>query len=86
MTLNPWRKSQYIPFFARKQTHWVLEAKIDLSSQLIQDPEDRHVAGRGGWGGKDWEFGISRCKLVHIGWINKAILPYSKGTVFSILG
>ena len=24
-----------------------------------------------GWGGKDWEFGISKCKLLHIGWINK---------------
>ena len=34
--------------------------------------------GRGGQGGKDWEFGISRCKLFYIGWINKA-LPYSTG-------
>ena len=22
----------------------------------------------------DWEFGISRCKLLHIGWINKVLL------------
>ena len=22
-------------------------------------------------GGKDWEFGISRCKLIYIGWIKK---------------
>ena len=25
-------------------------------------------------GGKDWEFGISRCKLVYIEWINKVLL------------
>ena len=30
--------------------------------------------GRWGRGGKDWEFGVSRGKLVYIGWINKALL------------
>ena len=30
-------------------------------------------------GGKDWEFGISRCKLLNIGWINNKILLYSTG-------
>ena len=25
-------------------------------------------------GGKDWEFGISRCKLVYTGWINNKVL------------
>ena len=30
-------------------------------------------------GGMDWEFGISRCKLVHIGWINNKVLLYSTG-------
>ena len=24
--------------------------------------------------GSDWEFGIGRCKLLHIGWINKVLL------------
>ena len=33
---------------------------------------------RGGGGGMDWEFGISRCKLVYIEWINKVLL-YSTG-------
>ena len=37
--------------------------------------------GRVGWGGggKDWEFGISRCKLVYAGWINNKVLLYSTG-------
>ena len=25
----------------------------------------------------DWEFGVSRCKLVYIGWINNKVLLYS---------
>ena len=33
----------------------------------------------GGRGGKDWEFWISRCKLLHIGWINNKVLLYSPG-------
>ena len=35
--------------------------------------------GKEGAGGKDWEFGISRCKLVYIRWINNKVLPYSIG-------
>ena len=34
--------------------------------------------GGGGGGRKEWEFGISRCKLLHIGWINKVLL-YNTG-------
>ena len=30
-------------------------------------------------GGKDWEFGISRCKLLCIKWINNKILQYTTG-------
>ena len=33
--------------------------------------------GRGGGGGRDWEFGVSRCKLAYIGWINNKVLLYS---------
>ena len=33
----------------------------------------------GSGGGKDWEFGISRYKLLYIGWINNKVLLYSPG-------
>ena len=36
-------------------------------------------------GGMDWEFGISRCKLVHIGWINNKVLLYSTGDYIQYL-
>ena len=39
--------------------------------------------GEGRWGGKDWEFGMSRCKLVCVGWINNRC--GAQGTVCNIL-
>ena len=30
-------------------------------------------------GGMDWEFGVSRCKPLYIGWINNKVILYSKG-------
>ena len=35
--------------------------------------------GEGSRGGKDWEFGIGRGKLLYIGWINNKVLVYSTG-------
>ena len=37
------------------------------------------VAKERGVGGKDWEFGIGKCKLLYIGWINNKVLLYSIG-------
>ena len=33
----------------------------------------------GSEGGKDWEFAVSRCKLLYTGWINNKVLLYSAG-------
>ena len=47
-----------------------------------------------GWGSHHWlaeaqelasEFGMSRCKLLHRGWINNKVLLYSMGNYFNIL-
>ena len=35
--------------------------------------------GKVGRGGMDWEFEISRCKLVYMGWVNNKVLLYSTG-------
>ena len=35
-----------------------------------------------GGGGIDWKFGISRCKILHIGWINNKVLLCSTGNYF----
>ena len=35
--------------------------------------------GEGCGGGEDWEFMISRCKLLYMGWVNNKVLLYSTG-------
>ena len=40
--------------------------------------------GEGGGGGKDWEFGVSRCKLVYIGRINNKVLTAEHRELYSI--
>ena len=35
--------------------------------------------GEGGGRGIDWEFGVGRCKLLHLDWINDKVLLYSTG-------
>ena len=35
--------------------------------------------GRGVGGGMEWEFGVSRCKLLYTAWINNNVLLYSTG-------
>ena len=37
------------------------------------------VGGSRGGKGMDWEFGVSRCKLLHLEWINNKVLIYSTG-------
>ena len=45
------------------------------------DIENRLVVakGEGVGGGMELELGISRCKLLYIGWINNKVLLYSTG-------
>ena len=44
------------------------------------------MAAEGIGGGMDWEFEISRCKLVYIEWINNNILLYSTGNYIQYPG
>ena len=40
---------------------------------------------QGGGSGMDWEFGVSRCKLLHLGWISNEILLCSTGNYIQSL-
>ena len=45
------------------------------------------VAKGGGRGSEiDWEFGVSRCKLLHLEWISNEVLLYSTGNHIQPLG
>ena len=53
-------------FIQKKQTH--------------RHREELGVAkGEGEVTGMDWEFGVNRCKLLHLKWKDNKILLYSKG-------
>ena len=52
----------------------------------LTDIENRLVVAKvGWWGGMEWEFGISRCKLVCIEWISTTSYCIAQGTIFNIL-
>ena len=42
--------------------------------------------GRRFGGGNDWEFGITRCTLLYIGWMNNKDLLYSMGNYIQYPG
>ena len=46
---------------------------MDLGNRLVV------AKGMGGGRGREWEFGVSRCKLVYREWINNKVLLYSTG-------
>ena len=52
----------------------------------LTDIEVKLVVAKGEKGGVDWEFGVGRCKLLLIEWINTKILLYSIGTISNLLG
>ena len=42
--------------------------------------------GKGGGSGMDWEFGVGRCKLLHLECKTDEVLLYSTGNYFYSLG
>ena len=65
--------------------------QINLSMKQKQTPDigKRYVVSKeeGWWcgGGMDWEFGISRCKLLYREWINIKVPVYSTGNSIQYL-
>ena len=63
---------------------------MNLSTKQKQTHRSREEACRwqGGWGGSevDWEFGVRRCKLSHLEWIDNKVLLCSTGTCTQSLG
>ena len=39
-----------------------------------------------GESGRDWDFGVSRCKLLHLEWRSNEVLQYSTGNYTQFLG
>ena len=59
-----------------------LQLKINLkgnNKNRLTHIENRLVVAKRDGGEEDWEFGISRCKQLHIRWINSEVLLRSTG-------
>ena len=58
-------------------------AQMNLSKENKQthglEEQTCGCQGEGGRSGVDWEFGVSRCKLLHFEWMSNEILLYSTG-------
>ena len=62
---------------------------ISTEQTDLQTWRIRFVVAKGeeGGSGMDWEFGVSRCKLLHLEWINNEVLLYTaQRTLFKLLG
>ena len=63
-------------------------AQMNLSTDQKQTHRcgDQTCNCQGGGSGMDWEFGVSRCKLLHLEWISNEVLLYSTGNYIWFLG
>ena len=52
------------------------QMSLSITQKRLRDIENRLVVAKRRWGkrGMDWEFGVSRCKLVYIEWVNNKVL------------
>ena len=62
-------------------------AQMNLFMKQKQTHRHREqTCGCQGGGGMDWEFRVSRCKVLHIEWINNKVLLYSTGNYIQYPG
>ena len=59
---------------------FILQVNISTKQKFIYRYREQTCNCQGNGGGrKDWEFGVSRDKLLYIRWINNKVLRYSTG-------
>ena len=58
-------------------------AQMNISTKQKQTHRHRELTcgcqGAGGGRGMDWEFGVGRCGVLHLEWINSKVLMYNTG-------
>ena len=80
-----WSKSEREKQILYDISMWNLKKMTHMNLSVKQKQIHSHREQTCGcqWGGavrgKDWEFGMSRCKLLFIGWINNKVLLYNTG-------
>ena len=65
-------------------------AQVNLPTEQKQTHRHREQTFGCQWeageGGRDWEFGLSRCQLLHLEWGSSEVLLYSTGNYIQSLG
>jgi len=60
---------------------------MNLSTKQTHRQKGRLAVVKGmWWEGMDWEFGISRCELLHLEWMDNKALLYSTGNYIQNTG
>ena len=63
------------------------QMNLPKNTNRVMDMENRLVVAKGdGGSGMDQEFGVSRCKLLHLEWIINRLLLSSTGPISNFLG
>ena len=78
-----WNKSErerQIPY----DIAYTWNLKYDTNEPIDETETNSHREQTCGYqegqgGRRDWEFGVSRCKLLHLEWLNNKVLLYSTG-------
>ena len=66
----------------KKKDKYHMISKMNLSTERkLMDLQNRLVVAKGDGEGSGMarEFGVNRCKLLHLGWINNEVLLYRTG-------
>ena len=58
------------------------QMNLFIRHKQIHRHREQTCGCQGGGSGMDWEFGVGRCKLLHMEWISNEILLYiAEGTI-----
>ena len=87
MTLHQKEKDKYYYHLYVESKAWHKSTYLQNRNRL-RDIENRLVVakGEGGESGMDGEFGVSRCKLLHLECTGNEVLLYSTGNYIQSLG
>ena len=66
--------------YGTNQPSYQTEALTDMENRLVV------AKGVGGRSGMDREFGVSRCKLLHLEWISNEVVLYNTGNYIQYVG
>ena len=76
----------YLPFLKKKEGRE--EGTYIQNRKSLTNTENRLVVANKEWGrsGMDEEFGVGRCKLLHLEWVSNEVIMYSTGNYIQSLG